>query len=237
MDNIDKNLLLNFVKKQPLEDLPKEILIALYNETKSELSKSKEKCEGLQEQMWGEEIYEEEKEDLKKQLNDMMDTANDLQATLHKEREDNESLRKKLNLKKKGDESSDEELEDGKRKAYTDFIAKCCQWNARRIKSRCMDTKKMHEVAAGSTEQLYKNFKEWAMVNELVVSKGKSKLLPSRDQFSRWCVEEHKRRYPMDWLQNGMAFPLSPNGSHQTPRVNLYLINDPSTGEKLYKHR
>ncbi len=85
-----------------------------------ELEDKERELEELKEKMWGEEIYEEEKEDLKKQLNDMMDTANDLQATLHKEREDNESLRKKLNLKKKGDESSDEELEDGKRKAYDD---------------------------------------------------------------------------------------------------------------------
>ena len=253
MDNTSHNLLLSFAKEQPYENLTKEILIILLRD-----------CEKINAD-WGEAIAnDEESQNLKKEVqrltefigtlqedhnktdklltavnedfDDLVRRERDLSVDCQKLTDENDSLKKKLNLKKKVNESSDEEIQLMHRKAFDDFLVACCRWSAKRIKGKD-ESGKLYEVAAGSTTELYKNFKDWAIAADLVIGKSKSKLIPSKDQFARFCVEEHKSHFPMDWCQNGLHFPLSPNGSHQTPRVNIHLIRDPCTGEELYKNK
>ena len=256
MDNTSHNLLLSFAKEQPYENLTKEILIILLRDSEKinadwgEAIANDEESQNLKKEVQRltefigtlQENHSKTLKDLKC-LKAVQEDAVELEkreralsVDCQKLTDENDSLKKKLNLKNKAEGSSEVEIELMHRKAFDGFLVACCKWSAKRIKGKD-DSGKLYEVAAGSTTELYKNFKDWAISADLVIGKSKSKLIPSKDQFARWCVEEHKKRFPEDWRQNGLHFPLSPNGSHQTPRVNIHLIRDPCTGEELYKNK
>jgi len=220
MESLPKQMLLKIINDSgvKLEDLPKEVLIHMINDLQSKVTKLKD-LQGANAQ------YVEVDDDLTDQLKSKCEE-------LEKE---NESLRSKLNFKQIANDSSDEELEESHKFIFDNFIAECCKWSAKRMKSKCTDTNRYYEIAAGSTELLYKTFKDWAVASDLIIGKGKSNVIPSKEKFKRLCVEGHKNRFPNDWCQKPLKFPLSPNGSFNTPRVNLHLVKDPVTKEEIYK--
>lgn len=123
--------------------------------------------------------------------------------------------------------TSDEELESMKMTNFTEFLQRCCIWSNVRITTKDQMNKKFYKIAPGSCDILYQAFKDWCVRNNIIKDRSKSKKnIPSKKEFFNLLVDNHRERYPDDWLQNGEQYPRSPNGSYKTPRVNLKLKSD-----------
>lgn len=225
------------------ETLPQHILASMVNDLKKQLISETDLYWDTKNKL--EKIIREKEKSISDKDNKIIELERNILAHKEEIKEDIDELVKMTTKKKKNkcnsrktkedEENNQDSSVENHKLIFDNFVEDCCKWSPKRMKSKCTDTNRYYEIAAGSTELLYKSFKDWAVASDLIISKAKSNLIPSKEKFKRLCVEGHKSEFPNDWCQKRLKFPLSPNGSFNTPRVNLHLVKDPVTKEELFK--
>lgn len=253
-------------KKLNYESLPQNILASMVNDLCKQNKDLKEKLKAKDDinQQWGnitQEQYKEMEKQLKLADHDFVDMKNKLEKIiLDKEnqimglerevrnnKEEIDTLLKMTTKKKKNKCNSrkikeDENNEQGssvenKIIHFQNFIENYCQWSAKRIRKWDPCTKNSYELAPGSGDKLFDNFRIYCVANNIIsdICRNSSSKIPTKKEFMELIVQQHKERFPNDWCQKNKQYPQSPNGSYTTPRVNLILIKNPKTGEELFK--
>ena len=238
MENLSDEIKMKMLKSIDPNELPKELLIEILKEQELE---NKEKQQMLIDYDAIEKCLREKVTTLQARVNELEKGVDDYWGQileLQKERDE-----KNLEQQYRGDpmivvknpveapdlfkldRESDVDLEEMKKTNYTVFLQECCKWTAKQKKPYCKETKKHYAVAQESVDNIYNYFKDWALHNKIILTKGKGKKnIPSKKEFSEWLVKDHKSRYPeADWNINGEAYPRSPNGSYKNPRVNIFV--------------
>ena len=243
------------------ESLPQNILASMVNDLSKQNKDLKEKLKATagkaetEEQKITQEQYKEMEKQVELADKDFIDMKNKLERIiLNKDNQIMELGREidtckeeintliKINTKKKKNNCNsrktkeDENNEENKIIHFQNFIGNYCQWSAKRVNKWDPCTKRTYQLAPGSGDRLFDNFRLYCVANNIIsdVCRNSSKI-PTKKDFMELIVQEHKERYPNDWCQKNKQYPQSPNGSYTTPRVNLILIKNPKTGEELFK--
>ena len=155
----------------------------------------------------------------------------------NKQEEINTLVKMTTKKEKKKTKEDEENNQENKIIHLQNFLKDYCKWTARRVNKWDICTKRTYELAPGSAEVLFDNFRTYCVANNIISDVcRRATNIPTKKEFMELIIQQHKETYPNDWCQTNKPYPQSPNGSYTTPRVNLILIKNPKTGEDLFKN-
>lgn len=161
------------------------------------------------------------------------DTFQDIETLIYEKKELEDEINKFKSTCTLG--KSEEQIEMIKKENLLQFIDEHMKWTHKKIPIRCQADYKYYNNAPSQLNDIVSWINQSAKKKGELITKGKNRNVPTRDEIKLWLEQMHKERYTdeKEWVIDPRGYPYSQNGTIKNPRYNLILIKDPLTGEKI----